>query len=168
MLDISHVKGILMAPDGSSRSFGIHSDAPASKLTDINFHDCAFRMNVSRSKWFKTLQRRYGLIYNNYSLMRQGIGWAAKGMVLFVHVGANPVDVYYVLSPSQMSLKQRKIFEDNYENLYRQIVETGSSFEGYIFDPNGQYNSNGMIFGLDEFYQSMGMKNKDCVSRHHL
>lgn len=167
MLDIRHVKGILIAPDGSFRSFGVHSDAPTEKLTDINFHDSAFKMKVSGTKWFKNLKQKYGLDYNNYTITRQGMDWASKGMILFVHAGASPVDAYYVLTPEQMSSKQSELFKESYEDLKKQITDDGSYFEGYIFDPNGGYATDGAVYGLDDFYERMGLTAPVHVSKHH-
>lgn len=167
MLNIRHVKGILIAPDGSFRSFGVHSDTPTEKLTDINFHDSAFKMKVSGTKWFKNLKQRYGLDYNDYTITRQGMDWAAKGMILFIHAGASPVDAYYVLTPAQMSSEQGELFKESYGDLKKQITDDGSYFEGYIFDSDGNYANDGTVYGLDDFYERMGLIASVYVSKCH-
>ena len=166
MLDIEKVKGILIAPDGSFRLFGVHSDAPVRELTDINFHDSAFKMELSESDWFKELRQKYDLDYNDTPLMRQGMAWASKGFILFIHAGAKPVDAYCVLVPEDMSLEQTELFKENYDNLHDQIDGSESYFEGYIFDGNSNYAKDGMVFGLDAFYERMGISRGSHAIKH--
>lgn len=167
MLDIERVNGILVSPDGSYRSFGIYSDAPASEMTDINFHDSAFKMELSKDPWFQEVKRNFNINYTDDTIHRQGMNWASKGIILMIHAGEKPGEAYCVLSPSRMSSSQKTLFENNYLNLQSQISKNETYFEAYIFDENGNYENNGMIYGLDSFYDRMGLNKNIQVSRHH-
>lgn len=167
MLDIERVNGILVSPDGSYRSFGIHSDAPTSEMTDINFHDSAFKIELSKDPWFQKMKRDFNINYTDDTIHRQGMNWASKGIILMIHAGAKPGEAYCVLSPSRMSSSQKTLFENNYLNLQSQISKNETYFEAYIFDENGNYENNGMIYGLDSFYDRMGLNKNIQVSRHH-
>ena len=167
MLDIEHVNGILIAPDGSYRSFGIHSDAPTSEMTDVNFHDSAFKMELSKDPWFQKVEQDFNIVYTDDTIHRQGMYWASKGIILMIHAGAKPEDAYCILSPSHMSSKQKNLFENNYLNLQNQIIKKNTYFEAYIFDKSGNYEDNGMIYGLDLFYERMKLTEKTPVTRHY-
>lgn len=65
MLDIESVNGILIAPNGTFKSFGVHSDESVQKLTAINFHDSSFKMQVANDRWFKQLQKDLNIKYTN-------------------------------------------------------------------------------------------------------
>ena len=88
------------------------------------------------------------------------------GFILFIHAGAKPVDAYCVLVPEDMSLEQTELFKENYDNLHDQIDGSESYFEGYIFDGNSNYAKDGMIFGLDAFYERMGISRGSHVIKH--
>ena len=78
MLDIEKVNGILIAPDGSFKSFGTYKDAPVSELTDDNFHDSSFKKDVANDEWFINLQKDIELII----LVIQFIGKVLIGLLM--------------------------------------------------------------------------------------
>lgn len=152
MLDIEKVNGILIAPDGSFKSFGTYKDAPVSELTDDNFHDSSFKKDVSNDEWFINLQKDIGIDYTDDTIHRQGGDWASNGVVLMVHGGTGAGEFYGVLAPSQLSGDQRSLFEKNYVNLQNQIEKNEVYFEATLFDEDGNYANDGLIFGLENFY----------------
>ena len=158
MLDIENVNGIIIAPDGSFCKFGVYSDAPLEELTDINFHDSSFRMEVSNTKWFKKLKRKLNIIYNDDNIHKQGISWASDGVELLIHGGDGAGEFYGVIVPLHLSNPQKMLFENNYNFLKNQIIKNDVYFEAVVIDDEGNYADEGLLFGLDNFYDRMGLQ----------
>lgn len=158
MLDIENVNGIIIAPDGSFRKFGVYKDAPLQELTDINFHDSAFRIEVSNSKWFKKLKRKLNINYSNENIHKQGMGWAALGAGLLIHGGGGEGEFYGVIAPECLSNPQKVLFENNYNILKNQIIKNDVYFEAVVIDDNGNYADEALLFGLENFYDRMGLQ----------
>ena len=155
MLDIENVNGIIIAPDGSFRKFGTYKDVPLKEMTDDNFHDTSFKKDVSKSEWFKELQKNLDFEYTDDTIHRQAAEWASDGVVLLFHGGVGEGEIYCAYAPSECSLEQKKLFKDNYDNLEEQINRNDVYFQASIFDENGNYDDDGLIFGLDNFYSMM-------------
>lgn len=164
MLDIENVNGIIIAPDGSFRKFGVYKDAPFSELSEMNFHDSAFRIEVSNSKWFKKLKRKLNINYNNENIHKQGMGWAADGAGLLIHGGGGDGEFYGVIAPLHLSNQQRILFENNYNFLKNQIIKNDVYFEAVVIDDDGNYADDALLFGLENFYDRMGLQ----MSNRHI
>lgn len=157
MLDIESVNGILIAPNGTFKSFGVHSDESVQKLTAINFHDSSFKMQVANDRWFKQLQKDLNIKYTNDTIHRQAMGWASKGVMTMIHAGVKGMEAYCVLSPEHISNEQKELLSRNYSNLKNQIVKNDAYFETYIFNENGNYTCNSPLYGEDSFYDLLGV-----------
>lgn len=152
MLDIESVNGILIAPNGTFKSFGIHSDESVRKLTAINFHDSSFKMQIANDVWFKKLQKDLNFKYTNDTIHRQAMDWASKGVMTMIHAGVKGMEAYCVLSPAQISKEQKELLEKNYVNLKNQIIKNNAYFETYVFSSDEECVCTGPLYGEDSFY----------------
>ena len=166
MLNIESVNGIVIAPNGTYKSFGVHSDEDIHLLTDINFHDSSFKMQLADDKWFKKLQRDLHFQYTNDTVHRQAMGWASKGIMTMIHAGVKDMEAYCVLAPVQVSNAQKKLLEKNYTNLKEQILRNDAYFETYVFNRDGGFASNGPLYGEDAFYDMLGVQIEKQNSKH--
>lgn len=128
MLNIESVNGIIIAPDGSFKSFGVHSDKGVSEMTDINFHDKSFKMQLTNNSWFKKLKRKLGIEYTSDTIHRQIIEWTKKGVVGLIHAGAFPGEAFCILSSVKLSKEQRALLEKNYSNFINQLENKSAYF----------------------------------------
>lgn len=136
MLNLENVNGILIAPDGTYRSFGIHSNAPSSELTDLNYHNSSFRIELSTDPWFLQLQQDLDLKDVNDNIHRQTSDWASKGIVVMIHAGKEPTEFYLISAPVHITNQQKALFSENYNYLQEQISKHNTSFEAYAFGQN--------------------------------
>lgn len=159
MFDIENVDGIIIAPDASFKSFGIYADNMG--VIGSDDWDSSFKKEIVSDEWFKKLEKDLAFEYNDDGIKRQGGEWASDGIILMIH----EYDAYLVYAPSFMTIKQRHLFKKNYDNLVQQIDNSNASFQVTLFDENGNYADDGMIFGLDNFYDRMHISRNKEVSR---
>ena len=136
MLDIENVNGIIIAPDGSFRKFGTYKDVPLKEMTDDNFHDTSFKIDLANSSWFKRLKKECGIDYIN-NVCVSAMKWTENGVITMINAGAREMEAYCILIPTKISIKQKRLLEKNYENIKNQIQRNDAFFEGYIFDEDG-------------------------------
>lgn len=156
MLDIESVKGIIIAPNGTFKSFGVYSD---DELDDLNFHDTSFRVDLVNSRWFKKLQKKCNIDYSK-NVCAEAIKWASKGVITLINAGARGMAIYYALVPINVSLKQKRLLEKNYDNIKGQIQRNEAYFEGYVFSEDGNSSLLSPIYSQDVLYDFLGMSIK--------
>lgn len=156
MLDIESVKGIIIAPNGTFKSFGVHSD---DELDEMNFHDTSFKIDLANSSWFKRLKKECGIDYIN-NVCASAMKWTENGVITMINAGAREMETYCILIPTKISIKQKRLLEKNYENIKNQIQRNDAFFEGYIFDEDGNLTLFSPIYSQDILYDFLGMSIK--------
>lgn len=156
VLNIENVKGIIIAPNGTFKSFGVHSD---DELDEMNFHDSSFKIDLANSSWFKRLKKECNIDYIN-NVCASAIGWTSNGIITMINAGTKEMEAYCMLMPMKISIKQKRLLEKNYENIKNQIQRNDAFFEGYIFGEDGNLNLSSPIYSQDILYDFLGMSIK--------
>ena len=103
MLNIESVKGIIIAPNGTFKSFGVHSD---DELDEMNFHDTSFKIDLANSSWFKRLKKECGIDYIN-NVCASAMKWTENGVITMINAGAREMEAYCILIPTKISIKPK-------------------------------------------------------------
>ena len=163
MLDIEHVKGILIAPDGKQKSFGALLYGTTEDLTEDNYHDVSFNKEILPTTWFQKLQQELNFNYNKEdTIHRQVMVMASKGIITILNCSSitssqGEYNAYCLHCPEQLTTNQKELLENSYTELKTLIEEKDAYFEATGYDTNEDYIWDDFVYDLDDFYDRMNL-----------
>lgn len=164
-MDLENVNGIIIWEDGIPHSFGVNKMAPHTELGDENYHATSFMMDIYPTKWFQETgfpyQKEKGFLRQLDTLSAYGFTTLCNGSS-FIE-GQEPYYSYFINVPINLSEATREYLASIYEELKALIEKNHAYFEGNVYDENGDYAGLGIIYNLDEFYDTLGISKKQVT-----
>lgn len=154
---IEDVKGIIVSSNGEYRTFGIHKMVNVSELTDENYHDESFNIDIADSEWFKKSNCPYD---KNKSLRGQIFDLTKYGFSIILN-GNSKSDIgdtyiYTVQCPYNMSDNTKEFFSGIYEEFNELIKKDDALFFGEPY-LEGEYIWDDSAYSIDDFYEKMNI-----------